>query len=81
MTVSAAFTTTDWMQDALCAQVGGDLWFPEGQGATAAPAKNICARCPVASPCLQYALDNNFGYSIYAGTNIHQRNQIKKDTP
>lgn len=44
--------SVDWMTDALCAQIGPDLWFPE-TGSTAA-ADRICARCPVRLDCLQH---------------------------
>lgn len=36
---------------ALCAQVDPELFFPE-KGGTAAPAKAVCAACPVTALCL-----------------------------
>jgi WhiB family redox-sensing transcriptional regulator len=36
---------------ALCAQVDPDLFFPE-KGQPSAPAKAVCARCPVTALCL-----------------------------
>jgi WhiB family redox-sensing transcriptional regulator len=44
----------DWMQDALCAEVGGDLWFPEN-GENPAEALAVCRRCPVQEECLDHA--------------------------
>ena len=36
---------------ALCAEVDPELFFPE-KGGTAAPAKAVCAACPVTALCL-----------------------------
>ena len=41
----------DWRAEALCAQVGGDIWFPP-KGASVTAARNICARCKVQAECL-----------------------------
>lgn len=49
----------DWRDKALCAQIGGDLWFPE-KGDRGGPrrARETCARCPVAEQCLELAVNN-----------------------
>ncbi len=44
----------DWMSDALCAQVGPDLFFPE-KGGNYRQAQQICGRCPVQEACAQTA--------------------------
>ncbi len=41
---------TVW-ESALCAQVDPELFFPE-KGGTPAPARSVCARCPVTALCL-----------------------------
>ncbi len=43
----------DWHQDARCAQIGGDGFFPSltALGEVAA-AKRVCAGCPVRAECL-----------------------------
>ena len=38
-------------ESALCAQVDPELFFPE-KGGTSAPAKAVCAACPVTALCL-----------------------------
>jgi WhiB family redox-sensing transcriptional regulator len=38
-------------ESALCAQVDPELFFPE-KGQPSAPAKAVCARCPVTALCL-----------------------------
>ena len=50
-----------WMDDALCAQVDPDLWFPE-RGGPGSPAKRICARCPVREQCLDENLMETHGF-------------------
>jgi WhiB family redox-sensing transcriptional regulator len=49
----------DWREDASCARPGVDpeTFYPEpGQRGRVAKARAICARCPVADPCLAEAL-------------------------
>lgn len=45
----------DWMGDALCAQVGPDLFFPEVPGQNVQKARTICGRCPVLAQCEEHA--------------------------
>lgn len=45
----------DWMGDALCAQTGPDIFFPEGPGQNLHKAKAICAECPVRTQCGEHA--------------------------
>lgn len=47
--------TEDWRQDALCAQIDGDLWFP-AKGGSFNAAKRFCDTCPVRQECLEDAL-------------------------
>lgn len=43
-----------WTVDALCAQVGPEIFFP-GKGGSTRDAKAVCGRCPVSRECLAYA--------------------------
>jgi WhiB family redox-sensing transcriptional regulator len=43
-----------WSEQAICSSVDLDLFFP-AKGAPSAPAKKICASCPVRQECLDYA--------------------------
>lgn len=45
----------NWRVKALCAQVGPELFFPE-RGRGPQEAKQVCARCEVREPCLEFAL-------------------------
>lgn len=64
-----------WQDDALCAEVGPELFFPE-KGESAAPAKSVCAACPVVAECLGYALSNRLTVGIYAGMTITERRDL-----
>lgn len=72
----------DWMDDALCAQVGTEIFFPE-KGGTADEAKSICHRCTVQSECLTYALDIETSgvwtvTGVWGGTTPIERRDIRR---
>lgn len=64
-----------WQDEALCAQVGGDIFFPEKGGSSPA-AKATCGRCPVNDQCLEYALENREEFGYWAGTSPKERKRI-----
>lgn len=64
-----------WMDDALCAEVGVDFFFPD-EGVVAHDAKQICADCPVARQCLSFGISEEFG--IWGGTTPKQRRKMRK---
>jgi WhiB family transcriptional regulator, redox-sensing transcriptional regulator len=66
-----------WQDDALCAQVGGDTWFPEKGGSTR-DAKRICQNCPVRAECLEYALAHDERFGIWGGMSERERRRQKK---
>ena len=45
----------EWMTEALCAQVGPDLFFSEGHGTNVLGGKKICGGCPVKAECRDHA--------------------------
>lgn len=65
-----------WVDQALCAQVGGDIFFPE-KGESTREAKAVCRACPVREPCLQWALDNNERFGVYGGLSERERRKLK----
>lgn len=69
----------DWMRDAVCAQVGGDAWFPE-KGESGIPAKRLCETCDLRDLCLAYAMDeaNEITAGVWGGTSQAQRNKLRK---
>lgn len=63
--------------DALCAQVGGELFFPEKGGSTL-EAKRICNDCEVEAACLGYALANDERFGIWGGLSPAQRRKLQR---
>lgn len=53
----------DWMDSALCAQTGPEVFFPEGSGHSYRTAKTVCARCPVKAACEAHAQNLERGLS------------------
>ena len=74
-------TATDnhaWLEDALCAEVGGTIFFPK-KGASADPARSICNRCAVVSECLTDALQDDRQVGIRGGLTEAERKRILRE--
>lgn len=68
-----------WMDQALCAQVDGDLWYADkGDWPTTIKAKVICRKCPVRVQCLDYALSNNETFGVWGGMTPQQRRDLRR---
>jgi len=68
----------DWYGDALCAQIGSEMFFPDKGGSTRA-AKTICRKCTVVDACLVSALVRDEQHGIWGGLSPRERRQLKKD--
>jgi WhiB family redox-sensing transcriptional regulator len=73
--------STDWRQRAICAAVEDpDLFFPISSGGPGLLQENaaraVCARCPVAESCLQWALDTRQDHGVWGGTNPDERRAL-----
>jgi WhiB family transcriptional regulator, redox-sensing transcriptional regulator len=66
-----------WADQALCAEVGGDEWFPE-KGDSTRNAKAVCRRCEVRQACLTYALEHDERFGIYGGLTERERRDLKR---
>lgn len=72
----------NWRTRALCAEVGSEPFFPNGDGdAKYDTARDICAACPVQVQCLQEALVPLPGFSygafgMWAGTTPTERRKM-----
>lgn len=66
-----------WMDEGLCAQTDPEEFFPEKGGPTRA-AKAVCAVCPVAAECLDYALKRGERYGIWGGLSERERRKVSK---
>lgn len=69
---------SEWRELALCAQIDGDLFFPE-KGESASLARSVCARCPVSEECLAFALATNEREGIWGGLTARERAQIRRE--
>ena len=67
-------TDMAWAGDALCAEVGGDIHFPE-KGEPTAPAKRVCMACEVRHECGEYAITRNERFGIWGGMSERQRRE------
>lgn len=68
---------TPWTERAGCIGSDPDLFFP-GRGESCAPAKAICAPCPVRSECLDYARRWNISFGVWGGTSERERRQLPR---
>lgn len=66
-----------WMARALCAETDPDAFFPEGR-ASSAPAKRVCAACPVVGECLAYALAHDEREGVWGGLTPFQRARLRR---
>lgn len=66
-----------WADRALCAEVGGDIFYPEQGGDWRSP-RRICMACEVRAPCLAYALDHDEEFGIWGGMSAQQRARIRR---
>lgn len=74
----AAGPDTEWVLDALCAQVDTELFFPN-KGESVKGAKATCSRCPVTAECLRYALDRHERFGVWGGKSERERRRIEME--
>ena len=65
-----------WRQQAACHGTDLNLFYPE-RGESAGPARQVCARCPVRQPCLEYALSNRITHGIWGGLTERERRPLQ----
>ena len=69
---------TYWEDDALCAEIGSDFWFPN-KGENNEEAMAICNRCPVIVECRDYALADTSLMGIWGGTSWNDRVRMRRE--
>lgn len=67
----------DWWPAAACRGLDPNLFFPE-LGEPTAPAKAVCAGCPVRARCLDYALANGIRYGTWGGATEQERRTLRR---
>ena len=68
-----------WQDQALCAEVDPEIFFPEKGGSTR-DAKRVCRSCEVRAECLAYALGRDERFGIYGGTSERERRRLKRSS-
>ena len=61
-----------WTERASCAEVGDYLFYP-GTGESTAPARRVCAACPVRAACLDDALETGDYIAVRGGLSGEER--------
>jgi WhiB family redox-sensing transcriptional regulator len=71
----------DWRDQAACRGVDPELFFPVGNAGPALPqigqAKQVCAGCPVRTPCLDWVLDSGQEAGVWGGTSEDERRALR----
>jgi WhiB family transcriptional regulator, redox-sensing transcriptional regulator len=69
----------NWREKAACNGVDSDVFFPDSEDpADSVAAKAVCAECPVAAECLQYALATNQGAGVWGGLDEGERRRMRR---
>jgi len=71
-------TREDWVGQAACRGIAASVFFTE-RGEMTAPAKAICAACPVTAECLDYALRTKQKFGIWGGKSERERRTMRRD--
>ena len=58
-----------------CAGTDPEVFFPH-DGTGVEVAKQVCATCTVAEPCLEYALAHRIEHGVWGGCSERQRRRI-----
>jgi WhiB family redox-sensing transcriptional regulator len=79
-----------WQRDAACQGSSPELFFPLGHSplarAEAWAATQICKRCPVRTPCLEWAIRHGERAGVWGGMTAEERREEvrrrrRADTP
>ncbi len=65
-----------WQADAACKGMDAEWFFTE-RGQSTAPAKAVCAGCPVREACLAYALAAGEKWGIWGMTSERERKRMR----
>jgi WhiB family redox-sensing transcriptional regulator len=71
-----------WRSLSACRGEDPEIFFPARRNMTTfvqlARAKAVCARCPVAAQCLDYALASGQQYGVWGGTSEEERKALRR---
>jgi WhiB family redox-sensing transcriptional regulator len=63
------------MNEGKCKAAPPETFFPS-DGLGVIRAQRICAKCPVQTPCLEYALANHIDHGVWGGKSERERRRI-----
>ena len=63
-------------ENPLCAQVDGELWFPD-KGGDSTFAKTICSQCSHVAECAEWGIKHE-AFGIWGGLSNNQRREIRR---
>ena len=67
-----------WMDDAACAEVTPDIFFPEQGAPPIAQVRAICESCPVRLACLEYAETEHIAWGVWGGLTPSERRRLRR---
>ena len=68
-------TKLAWRSKGACRGLDPDIFYPASEE-EAAPAKAVCAICPVQQTCLEYALSNREHDGVWGGASEKERRRM-----
>ena len=69
-------STTRWREVGRCKGADPDVFYPEDDEDEGAPAKAICAICPVREVCLEHAITNREKIGVWGGYTARERRRL-----
>lgn len=66
---------TDWQAEAVCRDLDTELFFPVSES-DAGPARAVCATCPVAEACLEFAIETRQSNGVFGGLTPTERHRL-----
>ncbi len=80
--VDATWDNRSWRQQAGCASLDTNMFFPTGLTGSSIEqtnlAKSVCKDCPVANQCLEFALRTLQDYGVWGGRTEEERRVIRR---
>lgn len=80
--VDATWDNRSWRQQAGCANLDTNMFFPTGLTGSSIEqtnlAKSVCQDCPVANQCLEFALRTLQDYGVWGGRTEEERRVIRR---
>jgi len=69
----------DWMDDALCREIGSDIFEDSLSPSMVKYARQVCFQCKAQEPCLQYGIKNISIEGIVGGYSQSERRRMRKE--